>query len=99
MKINREAPDSVIWELLRRNRRGCRADSFCWLLPARRGEAVAVSGHAWTSENFRRAGRCRVENLRGLHLFPAMVVEVSAISMIEGERRRPAGTLRHNIGL
>lgn len=40
---------------LRRNRCGCRADSFCWLLPARRyrRNGGRRSGHAWTSERNR----------------------------------------------
>ena len=40
---------------LRRNRRGCRADSFCRLLPARRyrRNGGRRSGHAWTSERNR----------------------------------------------
>ncbi|KDV48441.1 hypothetical protein BU53_31450 [Escherichia coli O91:H21 str. 2009C-3740] len=63
---------------LRRNRCGCRTDSFCRLLPARRyrRNGGRRGGHAWTSErNRHRRGetgrRYRVENLRGLHLFPA----------------------------
>lgn len=70
-------PDSVIWELYAAT--GVDAVPIRFAGSYQRddtGETVRRSGHAWTSErNRHRRGqtgrRHRVENLRGLHLFPA----------------------------
>lgn len=70
-------PDSVIWELYAAT--GVDAVPIRFAGSYQRddtGETVRRGGHAWTSErNRHRRGetgrRYRVENLRGLHLFPA----------------------------